>query len=415
MRAARYLVGLAIFAGLALGVAELQAEITRFTGSGGGSVTAGTGISVSSGTVSLQDTAVTPGSYTYAGITVDQQGRLTAASSGSQANFPSAGEKSALAGTSGTPGSGNKYVTDADSRNSDSRAPSGSASGELTGTYPSPTLASSIAGGKTLLTDDATNNSSTTLLTLTHTTSGTAAAGIGSKVLYRTEDGSGNVQDTADITGALSVVTNNSELGYLRLRAMDGAGGSAALGDAIYAWGNGRLGIGTSTTAPRGPLDIISATTPVVTLDITGSAGSYGATQVRRSGTVIGTWGINSSDEFTLTQGGSTLRVGTNTGITANTRLGINQSTLPAAMIEVTPSASTDLLKLGAVCTVTSGGTVTISGDLKAAGVIWNTAAGNESSTASAGGVATLPLTARGYLIIKDSGGNSRKVPYYDP
>lgn len=36
---------------------------------------------------------------------------------------PSSGEKSALAGTSGTPGSGNKYVTNADSRLSDARTP----------------------------------------------------------------------------------------------------------------------------------------------------------------------------------------------------------------------------------------------------------------------------------------------------
>ena len=39
-------------------------------------------------------------------------------------NDPTAGEKAALPGTSGAPGAGNKYVTDADSRNTDSRAPS---------------------------------------------------------------------------------------------------------------------------------------------------------------------------------------------------------------------------------------------------------------------------------------------------
>ncbi len=38
-------------------------------------------------------------------------------------NLPSAGEKAALAGTSGTPGTGNKFVTNSDSRLSDARTP----------------------------------------------------------------------------------------------------------------------------------------------------------------------------------------------------------------------------------------------------------------------------------------------------
>jgi len=50
-------------------------------------------------TVNLDDTAVTPASYTYASLTVDQQGRLTAASSGAA---PGTMSSFTLAGDSGS-------------------------------------------------------------------------------------------------------------------------------------------------------------------------------------------------------------------------------------------------------------------------------------------------------------------------
>ena len=62
-------------------------------------------------------------------------------------------EKDALQGTAGTPADGNRYVTNDDSRNSDSRAPSGSASGQLGGSYPGPDVRGiRETGGPTLLT-----------------------------------------------------------------------------------------------------------------------------------------------------------------------------------------------------------------------------------------------------------------------
>lgn len=61
-----------------------------------------------------RDSEITSAISTHAGV---------AAAHHTNANDPVVGEKAALPGTSGTPGVANKYVTDADSRNSDARTP----------------------------------------------------------------------------------------------------------------------------------------------------------------------------------------------------------------------------------------------------------------------------------------------------
>ena len=77
--------------------------------------------------------------FTAAGIGHETLGNLDYASSGhtgfaadTDVRFPLADEKTALAGTAGTPGSGNEYVTNTDSRMSDNRTPVGHASSHYT-------------------------------------------------------------------------------------------------------------------------------------------------------------------------------------------------------------------------------------------------------------------------------------------
>lgn len=131
------------------------------------------------------------------------------------------------------------------------------------------------------------------------------ATGIGVGILFESEDASGNAhQAVADIAGVLSVATHTSEKGYLRFRAMNGA---AAMADSFYAWGTGRVGIGTGTTEPSSSLHVISpaataAATFVGILDKTATAGQAFnmLADFRLNGTQKGALFFDASDILSL-------------------------------------------------------------------------------------------------------------------
>jgi len=143
------------------------------------------------------------------------------------------------------------YTLPATDAPSDGDVLTGHADGSVTWETP----ASGVTAPLTLTVDDAVTNAVTDVLTIEHTTNGTAAAGFGAGIPFKLENAAGTPKEAASVDAAYKVATNGSEESYLALSAM--LAGSVSEFGRFGALSDGYIGDGLRVTAPGEQAELV--------------------------------------------------------------------------------------------------------------------------------------------------------------